>query len=560
MKAKDYFLFFFFMVCILLIPNYSFTQTCQTCHPAENTLWLVSKHANTQTDVASELSTNWIGQTPDSVIIGSKAESCVSCHSPRSITANGGMTEIQSMGYFFSTTAGKYTDSTRAINTSSWPNVTCETCHENDMVTLGVFNSKTGTYDAVNTTNDLCGNCHGTIRNPDTDHRVYNAWLSSKHWHKGQSDVANELAVSHSGETPAQVIASEDCIACHAPTSVFGKNGPTEAQALGNFFSTTNGMFTISTSPVDTIKFPNVSCITCHNPMNPEALSFYNSSTKSYQILSSTDSLCGQCHGNLRFPETDHLSYNINKGTGGINVPDITPMNGIKCIDCHMYNTNVDGSNSAMFKGHTWSVFVKESDQNVDASCTKCHTTMSADSSMALITRWKNEFHSLDSVSQARVTEAANNLKNSSDSSYYNEALFNMTYAESDESGGVHNHIYAVALLNDAISKANLIITGIASKDLIEQLTFNLSQNYPNPFNPSTKFNFTIPNSGYVTLKIYDLLGREVAVLINEYKGKGNYSVDFNGDITAKGLSSGVYIYQLKEDKFIQTRKMVLLK
>jgi hypothetical protein len=462
------------------------------------------------------------------------------------------------MGYFFSTTGGKYTDTTKAINTSNWSHVTCETCHENDMVTLGAFNSKTANYDVVNTANDLCGNCHGTIRHPDTDHRVYNAWLSSKHGHKGQSDVADELAGSHSGETPAQVVASEDCIACHAPTAVIGTTGPTEVQALSQFFSTTNGMFTASTSPTDTLKFPNVSCIACHNPMNPGTVSYYNSSIKSWQVMSSTDSLCGQCHGNLRFPDTDHLSYNLEKGTGGHNVTDMPFMNGVKCIDCHMYNTGVDGSNSAMYKGHTWSVFVKEADQSVDAACTNCHTTMSATSSMALVTQWKNDFHSLDSVAQKIVTEAANQLKTASDTSNYNEALFNMTYAESDESGGVHNHLYINALLNDAISKANLI-TGV-STDVNKVLTFNLSQNYPNPFNPSTEINFTIPQSGFVTLKVYDLLGREVAVLINEYKSEGNYSASFTDNINAKGLSSGVYIYQLRENKFVQTRKMVLIK
>ena len=559
MKTKNYIIMLLALL-LLVMQNFGLAQTCQSCHSGEAALWSSSKHANTQTDVASELSANWIGQTPDSVIIGSQAEDCISCHSPRSITSNGGMTETKAMGYFFSTVNGKYTDTTKAINSADWQNVDCETCHESDMTTFGAFNSKTGTYDPVKTTNDLCGNCHGTIRHPGTDHRIYDAWLSSKHGHKGQDDVAGELADSHSGETPDAVIAGEDCIACHAPTSVTLNGGMTEAQALGKFFSTTNGTFSASTSPSDTVDYPNVSCIACHNPHNPDVISYFNSSTKSYEVMTNSDSLCGQCHGNLRFPNTDHLSYNINSGTGGKNVQNITSMSGVKCIDCHMYNTGIDGSNSAMFKGHTWSVFIKEPDGSVDASCTKCHSTMSADSSTALVAKWKSDFQTLDSVAEAKVTAAANVLKNSTDSSNFAEAQFNMTYAESDESGGVHNHLYSAALLNDAISKANIIVTGIAANNFNKPLTFNLSQNYPNPFNPSTKINFTLPHSGNVTLKVYDMLGREVATLINGYKSEGNYSVDFNENITTKGLSSGVYIYQLKEDKFIQTKKMVLLK
>ncbi len=470
------------------------------------------------------------------------------------------MSETQAMGFFFSTTGGKYTIATEPLNNYYWPQVVCETCHESDMTTFGAYNSKTKNYDAVKTSNELCGNCHGTIRHPDTDHRIYDAWLSSKHGHKGQSDVAGELAGSHSGETPDAVIAGEDCIACHAPTSVTLKGGMSEAQALGNFFTTSNATFTSSTLPADTADYPNVSCITCHNPHNPDTLSYFNSSTKSYQVMSSSDQLCGQCHGNLRFPDTVHLSYNISKGTGGKNVTDMTSMNGIKCVDCHMYNTGVDGSNSTMYKGHSWSVFVKEPDGSVDASCTKCHSTMNADSSIALVAKWKSNFQSLDSVAEAKVTNAANHLKNISDSSNLAEAQFNMTYAESDESGGVHNHLYSIALLNDAINKANSIVTGISTKDLSKPLTFNLSQNYPNPFNPTTKITFTIPKDGNVTLKVYDILGREIASLVNEYKNKGNYSVDFNENFNLKGLSSGIYIYQLKEDTYIQTRKMVLLK
>ncbi len=85
---------------------------------------------------------------------------------------------------------------------------------------------------------------------------------------------------------------------------------------------------------------------------------------------------------------------------------------------------------------------------------------------------------------------------------------------------------------------------------------YSLSQNYPNPFNPTTKISWQSPISSWQTLKIYDMLGNEVAILVNEYRPAGNYEVEFSGS----DLPSGVYFYQLKAGSFIQTKKMILLK
>ncbi|HSW55802.1 MAG TPA: T9SS type A sorting domain-containing protein, partial [Ignavibacteriaceae bacterium] len=101
---------------------------------------------------------------------------------------------------------------------------------------------------------------------------------------------------------------------------------------------------------------------------------------------------------------------------------------------------------------------------------------------------------------------------------------------------------------------------------------FVLYQNYPNPFNPSTKIKYSIPNVEthrdaslqMVTLKVYDILGNEVATLVNEEKQPGVYEVEFNSQFSHSGavrnLSSGVYFYQLKAGSFVQTKKMILTK
>lgn len=88
--------------------------------------------------------------------------------------------------------------------------------------------------------------------------------------------------------------------------------------------------------------------------------------------------------------------------------------------------------------------------------------------------------------------------------------------------------------------------------------TFSLSQNYPNPFNPSTTINYSIASAGNVTLKVYDMLGREVATLVNEYKQPGNYNSQFS--IVNYQLASGVYFYRLQAGSFSQTKKLILMK
>ncbi|MBI5403622.1 MAG: T9SS type A sorting domain-containing protein [Ignavibacteriae bacterium] len=85
---------------------------------------------------------------------------------------------------------------------------------------------------------------------------------------------------------------------------------------------------------------------------------------------------------------------------------------------------------------------------------------------------------------------------------------------------------------------------------------YSLNQNYPNPFNPVTKINYALPKQGLVTLRIYDVLGREIKTLVNEVKAPGEYSVDFNG----AELSSGVYFYRMESNGFTDIKKMMLIK
>jgi len=127
------------------------------------------------------------------------------------------------------------------------------------------------------------------------------------------------------------------------------------------------------------------------------------------------------------------------------------------------------------------------------------------------------------------------------------------------------------------ISKCNSIILGVVSyiveAPLIykEQVptnvefntpeSFELYQNYPNPFNPSTRIQYQVSSISYVSLVVYDILGNEVATLVDEEKEPGFYEVTFDrhsGEV--QNLASGIYIYQLRTADFIDTKKMILLR
>jgi hypothetical protein len=136
---------------------------------------------------------------------------------------------------------------------------------------------------------------------------------------------------------------------------------------------------------------------------------------------------------------------------------------------------------------------------------------------------------------------------------------------------GIESGSYYLRIVADANSETGLSIANsqndagnLAKENYTEvnftgetsPLTYELSQNYPNPFNPSTTIKYQIPNAGNVTLIVYDILGREVTTLVDEFKNEGRYEVNFN----ASKLASGVYIYTIKSNDFTASKKLMLLK
>ena len=123
--------------------------------------------------------------------------------------------------------------------------------------------------------------------------------------------------------------------------------------------------------------------------------------------------------------------------------------------------------------------------------------------------------------------------------------------------------IYTFGGYDGAASSANVwmykyksLVVGTSTQTSEVPSNYLLSQNYPNPFNPVTKISYALPKSGFISLKVYDMLGKEVATLVNEQKTAGTYSVDFN----ASQFSSGVYFYKIVTNGFSDIKRMVLIK
>ncbi|MFZ1518564.1 MAG: T9SS type A sorting domain-containing protein [Ignavibacteriaceae bacterium] len=111
----------------------------------------------------------------------------------------------------------------------------------------------------------------------------------------------------------------------------------------------------------------------------------------------------------------------------------------------------------------------------------------------------------------------------------------------------------------DILVEVELLNTSDNQEDIfLKPNEFRLDQNYPNPFNPSTSISYQSPKAGNVTLKVFDVLGREVATLVDEYRNAGSYNVQFT--MNNLQLSSGIYFYQLKSGDYLETKKMLLIK
>jgi hypothetical protein len=118
----------------------------------------------------------------------------------------------------------------------------------------------------------------------------------------------------------------------------------------------------------------------------------------------------------------------------------------------------------------------------------------------------------------------------------------------------LHTYIWSGIVARMLIDLSN--VSGVITRDNQTPVQFELYQNYPNPFNLSTTIKFSLIKEGKVTLRVFDVIGREVKILLNEEKPAGETTIVFN----AKNLVSGMYFYTIQSGDFRQTKKMILLK
>jgi hypothetical protein len=125
------------------------------------------------------------------------------------------------------------------------------------------------------------------------------------------------------------------------------------------------------------------------------------------------------------------------------------------------------------------------------------------------------------------------------------------SYVDKKVNAGKFNYRLKMLDIDGTFKYSPVILADISSP-----VKFELTQNYPNPFNPSTTIEYHLPVNSFVSIIVFDAVGKEISTLVNEFKPAGNYNIIFNG----KGLSSGIYFYQMKAGNYIATKKLLLIK
>ena len=445
--------------------------------------------------------------------------SCLECHN------TGWNTEVVNYGADEYVEAGENNAYT-ITDQEKWDqinNVQCEACH-------GPVGKEDGSMDnthmgrVTDYSADNCGVCH-----QDAHHPYFEEWQESAH---SQSDVAFFTRE-----------ANGQCYYCHY------------AQDFIKFVENPDYDYTVEQQG----ELANITCATCHDPHG-------NDKPGNLRDVGEGKIVCDVCHAENIVDEVNveetphHTTSEVFSGSDkfGYQYPDETYSNSAhtfvlaeeRCAACHVHQTPFDGTVTAT--GHTFEPRTEACAQE------GCHPTYYTDvdtSNAETRFNYRGVQTMVDSLMGVLGSELAAATPEDSLTDSFKEANYNLEAASAEGSMGIHNTKLVTKLLNDAIAKFNPTTSVELNSDLLPK-AYELDQNYPNPFNPSTTIKFSIPQAGNVNLTIYDAVGKEVAVLVNENVDAGQYNIQWN----AAGFSSGVYFYRLEADNFVQVNKMLLLK
>jgi hypothetical protein len=533
--------------------KYLGVENCKLCHNGAATQhyapWSETGHAT------------FLDRGLDGELGAYYGESCIECHTTGwdTLADNDGFDDFDFV--FPSVKKPGVADSLAGVYPEAMKraNIQCESCHGPGSRHMG--NAADGRM-VSSIGPDACAACH------DDDHY---------HVYPSQWEVSNHANLEHP-------YTRSSCAQCH--------NGK-------GFIQYVDGGKVGLTEDVDANY--NITCATCHDPhdaTNVNQLRTVGATLPNGDEVTQGGKgvLCMNCHNSRRdastyiaeqlarprVPEPHHgpqaeMLTTQNVETFGLSLPTSPHLQATEdaCVDCHMYEDGSHGEHDPEGNLNTAGMhsFSMVSQQGVDnvAACSPCHAAFGSDfgdkkfylngnadhDGNGIAEGLQAEVHGLlDTLHAVLPTdEEGEFIADTTTSFEVGAAMYNYFFVEEDRSFGVHNPAFTVSLLQASIDA----VRGVSSVDTrgFTPVEYELSQNYPNPFNPTTKIDFSIRKSGKVQIRVYDMLGREVATLVDKDMTSGKHTVEFD----ANNLASGVYIYRIVAGgEFSAVKKMVLIR
>lgn len=543
---------------------------CMTCHgsmPAFTDIfnrWKVSGHANI---FRYEIDSG----------AAYYSTACMKCHTTgydhNRYAVNGGFDDVaRQLGWVWTAppAPGKWNNLvTNFPNLVNVATIGCENCHG-----AGSLHAMSGdtTKIQISYNANVCGPCHGE----PWRHGKIQQWEYSKHAEaifEGRTvadslrNNLNDCNRCHDGEayigftknrkSPLNLnVADQEMISCQTCHDPHGNNYEYQLRRRpGNSDTLANGVSFASTGDAGRL------CMSCHMSRRNNAtyVTVRGSFTSTWGPHGSTqgDVLMGSNAATFGFPYVSGSHKNISGA----------------CAGCHMAATTDTGTVTRdKVGGHTMNLHYAPTNYDHTTGCTGCHPGITSFNQFIApqdfdgngqIQDWQTEVAGclknlrialppvgVDSVSWGLIARDSMNLN-------LRKSYWNYLMITNDGSLGMHNPFYVIQVL--LVSKNYAV--GIQQTSTEIPAKFDMSQNYPNPFNPITKINYDIPTTGFVTLKIFDMTGREVKNLVSTSLTPGKYTVDWNSqDNNGKVVSSGVYFYRITQGSNVITKKMVLIK
>ncbi len=535
-------------------------KNCKNCHSGafgdQYTPWSATGHAT------------FLDEALDGIKSSHYGEGCVSCHTVGfdAMANNDGFDDFEFV--FPGVLEPGMADSMYATYPAAMDraNIQCENCHGPGSAHNG---ATTDGKMVVDIGPDACAACH------DDDHyHVYpSQWKVSNHASLNRPYTRASCAPCHNGQgfidwvDGGKMDIEEDlaenhnitCAVCHDPHEA------TNEYQLRTLEATLPSGDVVNQGGLGKL------CMNCHNSRRtlPDRI----------QDRLDNSQATGPHHG----PQAEMLTT-LNTWTFGEDLPTsphlIAAVPGGEansCVTCHMYEIGSHGEFDENHELNTSGMhsFAMVNQKGVDnvAACEDCHGIVGETFAEKKFYINGNADHDgngeeeglqlevqglMDTLYSVLPTDEDGDFVVDSATTGFDvaAAIYNWEFVLEDRSLGIHNPAFTVSLLQLSIAKVRDDILSISPVLGIAPTEYSISQNYPNPFNPYTQIDFSIKKAGRVSIKVYDMLGREVATLVDDNMQAGTYKARFDG----AQFASGIYMYRIIAEDYTAIKKMVLLK